>query len=236
MKKLEDGDVALCTVERIVGTTVFVKIEDDGEGTLIVSEVAPGRIRNLRDYISVGRKIVCKILKIDSSGNINVSLRRVTTKEKKEVLDLYEKEKSSLSILKSVVKEKADEIAEKIKKESSLAEFLQACRTSPEKLEKYMSKEETEKICKILQEKKEKKVEIKIKFNLRSQDPDGIKKIKSILNISKEGAEMVYLAAGSFSLKATAKEYKEANRLANEILEEIEQKAKKEKFFFQREK
>src|SRR3989338_8426687 len=119
MEELKEGDVVLCTVEKIVGTTVFVNIEGNGQGSIIVSEIAPGRIRNLRDYVVPHKKIVCKILKV-GENYVNLSLRRVTLKEKKEVLDRYEREKSSLSILKSILKEKANDIAGKIKEESSL--------------------------------------------------------------------------------------------------------------------
>ena len=55
---MEEGDVVLCTVTKIEGTSVFVNIEGDGEGSIIVSEIAPGRIRNLRDYVLPNKKIV----------------------------------------------------------------------------------------------------------------------------------------------------------------------------------
>ena len=85
-EQLEEGQIVLCTVEKIVGTTVFVKIQEDGEGTLITSEISPGRIRNLRDYVVPGKKIVCKILHI-RGNRIHLSLRRVKQNEKKELLD-----------------------------------------------------------------------------------------------------------------------------------------------------
>ncbi|MEN9625985.1 MAG: hypothetical protein RL557_313, partial [archaeon] len=62
--ELEEGQIVLCTVDKIIGTTVFVRIDNNGEGTLTFSEIAPGRIRNLREYVMPGKKIVCKILKI----------------------------------------------------------------------------------------------------------------------------------------------------------------------------
>jgi hypothetical protein len=40
----EVGDLILCTVDRIVGTVVVVKIQEDGkeiEGNIIMSEIAP---------------------------------------------------------------------------------------------------------------------------------------------------------------------------------------------------
>ena len=104
--ELEVGDVVLCTVDRIAGTVVFVKIDRNGEGNITTSEIAPGRIRNLRDYVVPKKKIVCKILRISPNGNINLSLRRVTQKEKKEILEQYKQEKSYKSVLKSILGEK----------------------------------------------------------------------------------------------------------------------------------
>ena len=123
--EFEQGDVVLCTVDRILGTTVFVKIdESDREGSIILSEIAPGRIRNLRDYAVPKKTIVCKILRI-SGENINLSLRRVTPKEKKQVLEQHKLEKSYLNILKSVLKEKTAETVNKIKKTQKLYDLLE---------------------------------------------------------------------------------------------------------------
>ena len=97
---MEVGDLVLCTVDRVVGTVVFVKIEGQGkevEGSITFSEVAPGRIRNIRDYVVPKKKIVCKILRM-LNGNIDLSLRRVTQKERKEVLEGESLGKSYTSI------------------------------------------------------------------------------------------------------------------------------------------
>ena len=96
---LEQGDLVLCTVERVEKTTVFVKIEGAGDRSIVTSEIAPGRIRNLRDYVVPKKRIVCKILRISDGGNIELSLRRVSLKEKKEVMDRYSHERAYISIL-----------------------------------------------------------------------------------------------------------------------------------------
>ena len=224
---MEEEDIVLCTVIKIEGTTVFVKIEDsEKEGTIVTSEIAPGRIRNLRDYVVPGKKIVCKVLGIDATGNICLSLRRVSAKEKKEILDKYEKEKSSLSILKSVLKEKANETAEKIKKNSSLFDFLQQCKENPRELEKYVQEEEAKKLCKILSERKEKEKEVKKEFSLISNKPEGLEIIKKILLPYKDF--ITYITAGKFLLKVKAKDYKKANSEIERILKEIKEKCQKD--------
>jgi len=71
---LEEGDLVLCTVEKIVGTIVFVNIDGEKkQGSIVLSEIAPGRIRNLRDYVVPKKKIVCKILRICRKDSWNHS-------------------------------------------------------------------------------------------------------------------------------------------------------------------
>lgn len=232
MANLSEGDIVLCIVERIEGTTVFVRIEETKEqGTVTTSEIAPGRIRNLRDYVSPKRRIVCKILRIEGN-NIHLSLRRVTPKENKEIMDKYEKERNSLGILRSVLGQEAEKVAEEIKKSGSLTDFLNNCRTNPEKLGAYLAKEHAERVCKILAEKKDKKVEVKREFQLSSRQPDGIITTKSILASCAGNCNAGYIAAGRFAIKIKAKDYKEANSEINKALENIKKLAKEKKMDF----
>ena len=97
--QLEEGDIVLCTVDKIVRTNVFVHIEGHDEGTIILSEIAPGRIRNIRNYVVPKKKIVCKILRI-KKGNIDLSLRRVSKKEKKRSWKRLNKKKVMRVLLK----------------------------------------------------------------------------------------------------------------------------------------
>lgn len=220
---IQEGDLVLCTVDKIVGTTVFVKIEDGGEGTIITSEVAPGRIRNLRDYVIPNKKIVCKVLSTEGK-NIHLSLRRVTAKERKEVMDKYAKEKSAVAILKSIAKN-GEEISKKIKeKEKSLNDFFEKAKENPKILEGYLNKEELEKLLEILKERKEKEISVKKEFKMSSIQENGLILIKDILAPYK--GEVIYLAAGRYLIKVIGNSYKEANHKLEKILEEIEKKAK----------
>ena len=71
--ELEVGDIVLCTVDRIVGTLVFVTMQNKSEGSIVISEIAPGRIRNLREYVVPKKRIVCKVLRI-LENRIDLSL------------------------------------------------------------------------------------------------------------------------------------------------------------------
>ena len=46
----EDSEIVMCTVTKIQYSSVFVKIDEYGiSGMIHISEIAAGRIRNIRD-------------------------------------------------------------------------------------------------------------------------------------------------------------------------------------------
>ena len=105
----EVGDIVIATVERIDKTVVLVKIEDGTQASITMSEIAPGRIRNVRDYVREGKVIICKVLRVQGN-HIDLSLRRVIEKEKKEMRDHLAFEKNSKGILRGVLGEKSVEV------------------------------------------------------------------------------------------------------------------------------
>src|SRR3989344_3790470 len=229
-EQLAEGEIVLCTVEKIIGTTVFVKIEGNGEGTIVTSEISPGRIRNLRDYVIPGKKIVCKIIRA-REGAINLSLRIVKPSEKKELLDKISKEQSYKAILKTVLgKEKAEETQGRIIKENSLSDFFENIKENPKLLEKYIEKQEAEKIIEIIKSKTEKPKEIKQVFKISSKAQNGVIIIKNIIqeSVKNTKAEVTYLAAGKYRLVLEGKDFKELKAENNKILESIEKQAKKQ--------
>jgi len=230
--KIEEGQIVLCTVEKVIGTSVFVKIEDhDATGSISFPEVAPGRIRNIRDYVFPGKKIVCKVLKIHSDS-IELSLRRVKVSEKNELNEKYKKEKTYSAILKTILQAKSDEIIKKIRdSETSLLDFLENSKENPKVLEKYCTKEESDKILKILKEKSEKTKEATISknFSLSSKDSNGINIVKTIIHEASKGTncEFFYMAAGKYNIKLRSKNPKQADSIINQVLDKIEDLSKK---------
>ncbi|MBI2003856.1 hypothetical protein HYS72_00120 [Candidatus Pacearchaeota archaeon] len=222
---LEEGDLVLCSVDRIVGTVVFVKIEGEKkEGSIVLSEIAPGRIRNLRDYVVPKKKIVCKVLRI-SPERVDLSLRRVAQNEKKQIIEEYSQEKSYESILKSILGGNSKQIIDKIKEEESLYNFFEQVKKNPDFLTKLVGEENSKRIMQIISKQKTKKSTIKKEFRLTSAKSNGLELIKELLDNIKN-VEINYLAAGKFSLKAQSEDPKKEEKILRIILEDIEKKAK----------
>jgi len=229
MENIEVGDLILCTVDRIVGTIVFVKIPTDNneiEGSIVMSEIAPGRIRNLRDYVVPKKKIVCKVLRIYTQGNVELSLRRVSQKEKKEVIEQDKQEKSYISILKSVLGNKTEEAIAEISKSGRLYSFLEDAKKNPEAIEKLIGKENSKKILDILNTQKKKKATVKKEIHLTTIKSNGVSLIKKILEIFK-GINTKYISAGRYSLELESEDIKNADKKLNEMINLAEKEAKK---------
>ena len=83
----QESEIVLCTVSNISYNSVFVKLDEyiNLQGMIHISEISPGRIRNIRDYVKPGKVIVCKILRIhQQKGHIDLSLRRVTESQRRK--------------------------------------------------------------------------------------------------------------------------------------------------------
>ena len=223
--KYNEGDLVICTVKDIVKTTVFVETEEGVKGSLVFSEIAPGRIRNIRDYVVPNKVVVCKILSI-SDNHLFLSLRRVKDKDKKELIEVFKREKSLEGVVKKILGEKAHETIKKIKQNEGLNVVFSE---NSGLLEKYFSKQEIEKLNKIVWEKAKKEVEIKKEFFLNSRQPDGILKIKRLLS---EHENIYYLGGSKFIIKIKSKDPKHTDTEINKIIENIEKNSKKEKCDF----
>jgi len=234
MENLEEGDLVLCTVEKIVGTGVFVKIpvgNKEIEGNIVLSEIAPGRIRNLRDYVVPKKKIVCKILRISQNGNIDLSLRRVTPKEKKEVLEKEKQEKSYRSVLKSILGEKLEEAIKKIIEKEDLLSFFEKAKENSKELDTIVGKKDSERILEILNDQKQKKSIVKKEISLKSISPNGLEIIKNIFKDLKD-IKVKYISAGNYSIEKEADNLKEADNTLKELISKIEEQSKKDNFSF----
>jgi translation initiation factor 2 subunit 1 len=220
----EEG-LVMCIVDRIESNTVFVKLENGKEGTLIISEIAPGRIKNLREYVVPNKKILCKVLRVQGD-HINLSLRRVSSKERKDFMESYNQELTLKSAFKQVLKDKSNETQEKIKEKfSSLKEYVENAKQNSDLIKEYIPKEFQELIEKIIN-KKQKDIEVKKTIKVKSLAPDGLIKIKNIFSTKAETIKITYLAAGLLQIKSKAEDYKKAEQKLSALIQELEKRAK----------
>lgn len=99
----EVGDLAIATVTRITDYGAYVTLDEYGkEGLLHISEISSSWIRNIRDYVREGQKVVLKVLRVDTEkSHVDLSLRRVTKRERIEKIFAFKRERKAESLLRS---------------------------------------------------------------------------------------------------------------------------------------
>lgn len=223
---MEEGDIILCKVERVTNTITFVRLPNGKEGTIISSEISPGRIKYMRQFVVPNKKIVCKILEI-SGENIHLSLRRVNSKEKKEVMQKFKQEQSIKTAFKQILGEESEEIIEKITLDfENLSKFLDKSKEDKTILEKYLPETKIEQIKK-LTEKRIKNSELKQEVQIKCFEDDGVKKLKEIFDIKNKDVSINYISAGNFIINLAVKDFKEGKKVMQELLIDLEKKSKK---------
>src|SRR3989338_3423064 len=102
----EEDELVMCTITKVQPHSVFCNLDEYDKGAMIhISEVSPGRIRNIRDFVKEGKKVVCKVLRVnEEKGHIDLSLRRVTETQRRLKVDEIKQEQKSEKIIEFVTK------------------------------------------------------------------------------------------------------------------------------------
>jgi len=229
----EEGELVLCTVTKIQYHAVTVTLDEyyNKQGLVHISEVSPGRIRNIRDFVKEDKKVVCKVIRVDPErGHIDLSLRRVNDSQRRNKTEAIKQEQKAEKILSSAAN-KLKKPAEELYKETApkimshypylyLAfEDVVENNASLEKLG--LEKETAKQLEEVVREKiTPKKVEIIVKVEIKSYDENGLAMIKKAFEKAKEAApnlETAYLGGGAYRLLITAKDYKKAESIFKEV-------------------
>lgn len=222
----QDEELVLCTVTGVNPHSVFCTLDEYGgrTGMIHISEVAPGRIRNIREFVQEGKKVVCKVLQTNKEkGHIDLSLRRVNQTQKTNKLNEIKQEQLSEKIIEYAAKQTGESVltlynklSEKmLAKHASIFAAFEEVANDKLNLETLVDK----KIAKLLtdaikQRIKPPQVEIGGDLKITSYAPNGIQQIKDALAFaSKAGAAVRYLGAGAYHVEVTATDYKDAEKL-----------------------
>jgi len=98
----EPGELVVATVVRFVPYGAYVKLDeyDNLEGLLHISEVSSGWVRNIREHLRERQKTVLKVLRTDPEKmHVDLSLRRVGEREKKDKLLQWKQENRGRRLL-----------------------------------------------------------------------------------------------------------------------------------------
>jgi translation initiation factor 2 subunit 1 len=229
----EVGDLVIATVVNITSYGVYVKLDEyDKEGLLHVSEVASRWVRNIRDYVREGQKVVLKVLRVKpEKGQVDLSRRRVTKRDKKEKIQSWKKDRKAEGLLRTAAEKLNISFEEAYEKAGALIEKafgdLHAGleKTAKDGVDVLLELGIDKDLAVTLEEIAKEKIQISlvnVKGILKLQNPksDGVLLIKETLKSVKEvgeaeGADVtVYLVSPpNYRIVVSAEDYKSAENI-----------------------
>jgi translation initiation factor 2 subunit 1 len=241
----EPEELVLCTITNVQFHSVFCKLDEYAEksGMIHISEIAPGRIKNIREFVQEGKKVVCKVMQINKErGHIDLSLRRVNEGQKRTKLSDIKQEQLAEKILEHVAKAKKMDVKlvyTKVKgpifaKYPGLFPAFEAASRGEEDLttlgvDAAIAKDITEAVKARI---KPPEVQIVGDFTITSTAPDGIDIIRHALNEAlkvKGDLNVRYKGAGTYHLTVKSDDFKKAEKVLKEAVESTLAYAEKHK-------
>ena len=234
----EVGELVITTVDKVTDYGSYVTLDEYGalEGLLHISEISSSWVKNIRDHVREREKLVLKVLRVDQEKNhIDLSLRRVSGKEKQEKMLEWKKKRRAEFILnfaaqkleiepKKFITQVMTLLEEKYNTAySGLEELVERKEDTAGKLK--ISKEWIDTIYEFAQQKvKPAKVKINGILELKSYNHNGVDLTKKVLvgckttkKSKKIKVDIVTLGAPKYRVEITAKNYKDAEKAWTEI-------------------
>ncbi len=234
----EEGELVLCTVTKVQSHSVFVRMDEFEKGAMIhISEVSPGRIRNIRDFVKEDKVIVCQVLRVNKErGYIDLSLRRVSENQKRKKIEEIKQEQKAEKIIEAVaedLKKKPEQLYQEIysgvsKHYMLLYQCFQDFVKGEITLEDVeIPKQYITSLGEIIHQRiKPKEVYVGGKLFVQSYASAGVEIVKSALLAGvadgKEALKMTYLGGGAYNILVKGEEYKQAEHLLNKVLRSVE--------------
>ena len=237
----EVGDLVVATVTRISDYGAYVKLDEyQGlEGLVHIQEISSTWVRNIRNHAREGQKLVLKVLRVSTQRNqVDLSLRRVTGREKSEKMLEWKKELKAESILRSSADKLQRNQAEAKTVRNILIEKFGGLYSSleetldegPETLvEAGVSTDWAQALAEISKTKiRLEKSKVRTTVSVSCDKPAGLEKIKQAFAAGKKirkprGASVKIYTVGApkYRVEVEAKNFEAAEKTLSVVLEEI---------------
>jgi translation initiation factor 2 subunit 1 len=236
----EIGEFVVATVIRVQGYGAYVSLDEyqNQEGLLHISEISSRWVRNIRNHVRQGQKVVLQVLRTDpEKGQVDLSLRRVSKDERRKKIESWKKARKAETLLVSAANQLGidtislyEQVGNKLVNEfGSLYDGLElAAKDGPIALTQVgIDSNISEVIADIVKGKIIiRGVTIQGFFELSSISKRGVEDIKDVFSKSIEVAEVneskikvTTLGAPKYRIELTADDYKKAESALKKVVD-----------------
>jgi translation initiation factor 2 subunit 1 len=236
----EFGELVIATIEKVTDYGAYAKLEEyNKQGLLHISEIANARIRRIRDYVKENQRMVLKVIRVNvEKGQINLSLRRVTKRERIEKNKSWKKHRKAEGLLKEAAEKVGLPIQEVYQKAGVILGekyglyegFEEVVKEGVEVLTELDVPEDLAKvIAQVAEERiKVKMVKVRGVLEVRCSKPNGVKCIQdAFIGAGKSHRakdvkiEFYVIAAPKYSVEVSADNWKRAEEVFEKVCESV---------------
>ncbi len=236
----EPGDLVMATIKTVMDYGVYANLDEyNKRGFLHISEISSARIRNIRDFVRENQKMVLKVLRVDTEkGHIDLSLRRVTKRERIEKVKSWKKDRKGDALL-YVVAERAGLSREDVyQKVGALLEekyglydgFESVLKGGVSVLTQLNVPEELAKVVLQVAEERIRVKTVKVwgTLEVRCSRPNGVKCIQEAFSDAKKShktkdshIDFSVIAAPKYRVEVSADNWKHAEEVLNRVSDAV---------------
>jgi len=231
------GELVIATVKKIFPYGAFCTLDEyDGlEAFLHVSEIAPRWIKNIREHVREGQKVIAQVHRfIPEKNQIDLTIKRVSESDRVWKREQYRRENRGKKLLENAAKKlKKDEVfigeiaPEMEKAFGSIYECFEALSLDSENARGKLKV--PAKVLKVLESVakdniKPQKVHISRKLKVECFESDGVERVRGALGkVSSEKAkvELRYIGAPLYKIDIESDDYKTAEKELERIVSAI---------------
>jgi translation initiation factor 2 subunit 1 len=253
-----EGEFVVAKVKEVQNQYVYVDLIDfeghDSEacarGMIHISEISSRWIKNIRNYVRIGQRVVLRVLRVDpTKGHVDLSLRRVNSAQKENRIKEWKYALKFENLLQFLTEIEGISLSLEEAYELIIFPVLDMYATYQEAIEslkengdeilselKGMTDEIKDALLKIIDENVSiSTVSISGKVKLSFTSENGIDQIiESLLEALKviepkktRNININYIAAPFYRIEVVSKDYLDAENILSDALEIIEQNAEK---------
>ncbi|MCF2135666.1 MAG: translation initiation factor IF-2 subunit alpha [Candidatus Thorarchaeota archaeon] len=233
--------VAVATKVAPYGAYVTLPEYGDKEGFIHISEISSTWVRNIRNHIHEGARVIAKVLQVDAQKrHIDCSLRRVSTEAKRKKNNEWKRSQKAEKLLEFIAKDNNMSLEEAYEKvgwplEDTFGELYRGLEKAADGGMEALAdvdipKDLKEQLVELAKARIEiPSVEIDGELTITVPGPEGVNVIKKALTegltlgqkYEKSTVEIYTLGAPRYKLRIVSPDYKEAEDILSVILETV---------------
>ncbi len=98
----EEGELLVCTVKSVRENGAYLNLDGygDREGFVFIGEVASGWVRNIRNHLRVGQRVIAKVIEIKKDRErVDLSIKGVSEERRRDTLQAWKNEQRASQIM-----------------------------------------------------------------------------------------------------------------------------------------